>query len=435
MKKKKLENEFKKIKTKIKQFGKQCKHPKNNKFDNIDIYSSFDLKASKEKKMFNTNIKIKYDKIKNDGYYTERLRLYPTKKQKIILDVWCNCYIFMYNEVIKYIKKCRFLHLKCLLNLGKLKKRMANEKMKIIKWSIKKHAKIQSHCLDYAINDALNNHKSKITNFKKGNIKYFTSRYIKLNKHTKIFKLEKSSFAKSGFCVSVLGNKMKCCIKNMNFVSQINTVAIIQKKYNIFYLLLKHKQVTTNKNRNNKVASIDLGIRRYGTIYANDCIIKFGTMQEEIKHKLEQIDNIKSKEINIKNKNRVVRKKYEKIRNRINDFKWKVIDYLTKNFKTVIIGNLSTKDTGESNKLNKMTKRIGNLYSFFDFKQKLQYKCKHTTTNYKEVDEAYTSKCCCSCGEYNEKLGAKKIFVCEHCNLEIDRDVNGATNILLKSIQ
>ena len=47
--------------------------------------------------------------------------------------------------------------------------------------------------------------------------------------------------------------------------------------------------------------------------------------------------------------------------------------------------------------------------------------------------EEYTSKTCSKCGEINEKLGGKKIFKCEKCQLQIDRDFNGAINILLKN--
>lgn len=48
------------------------------------------------------------------------------------------------------------------------------------------------------------------------------------------------------------------------------------------------------------------------------------------------------------------------------------------------------------------------------------------------VDESYTSKTCGRCGNLNNKLGGNKIYKCTNCNLVIDRDINGARNILLK---
>ena len=48
------------------------------------------------------------------------------------------------------------------------------------------------------------------------------------------------------------------------------------------------------------------------------------------------------------------------------------------------------------------------------------------------VDEAYTSKTCGMCGHIHQSLGGNKVFRCPHCSFEIDRDVNGARNILLR---
>jgi putative transposase len=71
--------------------------------------------------------------------------------------------------------------------------------------------------------------------------------------------------------------------------------------------------------------------------------------------------------------------------------------------------------------------------SFYLFKQRLQEKANFYRTKILIKSEAYTSKTCTNCGELNNSLGSKKIFECKKCNLVIDRDVNGARNILLKN--
>jgi putative transposase len=40
------------------------------------------------------------------------------------------------------------------------------------------------------------------------------------------------------------------------------------------------------------------------------------------------------------------------------------------------------------------------------------------------VDERYTSKICSKCGNLKEDLGGNKIYKCNECKMEIDRDVN-----------
>jgi putative transposase len=49
------------------------------------------------------------------------------------------------------------------------------------------------------------------------------------------------------------------------------------------------------------------------------------------------------------------------------------------------------------------------------------------------VDESYTSKTCGKCGTLNENLKSKKVFKCNECDLLIDRDINGARNILIRT--
>jgi len=85
--------------------------------------------------------------------------------------------------------------------------------------------------------------------------------------------------------------------------------------------------------------------------------------------------------------------------------------------------------------MNKMVKRVGNSLSLYKFKQKLQYKCLLKNVKYKEVDESHTSKLCSNCGvEYKWNLQGKKIYECNYCGLHMDRDINGAKNIMIKSI-
>ena len=81
-----------------------------------------------------------------------------------------------------------------------------------------------------------------------------------------------------------------------------------------------------------------------------------------------------------------------------------------------------------------MTKRIAHKLKFYKFKQRLEYKCESTKTEYKEIDESYTSKMCSKCGYLKEDLGSSKIYNCDNCKIIIDRDINGARGILIKSL-
>ena len=49
-----------------------------------------------------------------------------------------------------------------------------------------------------------------------------------------------------------------------------------------------------------------------------------------------------------------------------------------------------------------------------------------------DTTEEYTSKTCSVCGYLKLNLGGNKVFKCDRCQAIIDRDINGARNILIK---
>jgi transposase len=66
-------------------------------------------------------------------------------------------------------------------------------------------------------------------------------------------------------------------------------------------------------------------------------------------------------------------------------------------------------------------------------KQKLSWKC--NVYNKKIiVDESFTSCTCTNCGIINNTK-CKENLKCIKCNLEIDRDVAGSINILIKTLK
>ncbi len=82
-------------------------------------------------------------------------------------------------------------------------------------------------------------------------------------------------------------------------------------------------------------------------------------------------------------------------------------------------------------KINKTTVKGMSSLSHYKFQCRLQHKAKQYGTNIIVATEEYTSKTCGKCGEIDEKLGSKKVFNCKKCKYKIDRDYNGARNLLI----
>jgi len=85
-------------------------------------------------------------------------------------------------------------------------------------------------------------------------------------------------------------------------------------------------------------------------------------------------------------------------------------------------------------KISRKTKRLLYLFSFFSFKQRLTFACKYYNKTLCIVNESYTSKTCTECGELNDVQGSEE-YHCNVCGLDVDRDVNGSRNILIKNLR
>ena len=191
----------------------------------------------------------------------------------------------------------------------------------------------------------------------------------------------------------------------------------------------------TNNNQNESYIGLDGGLRTFLTGVSNKNIIEIGTnLCEVIKKDFRKLDKIN----NNKNIPRKIKKKYgrrinKRTKNRITDLHWKSINYLTSNYDNIIIGKLSTKSivNKETSVLDSMTKRVALKMAFYQFLERLKFKCQSKNISLQVVNEYLTSKLCSMCSTYNNVEGSK-IYKCSWCNLVIDRDVNGALNISMK---
>lgn len=218
----------------------------------------------------------------------------------------------------------------------------------------------------------------------------------------------------------------------------------IQRKYDKYFLILPvytdkfnelkriYKRERGNENQvssKHPLISLDTGVRTFQTGYALNHTVEIGkediiTMKKLLRNK----DDFQSKDD---------KKNMIKIQNRIsslvNELHWKTIGFLTKNYKCIILPEFPVSQMVRGQKLNKMIKRLMYTYRFYQFKQRLINKCKERGCKLEIVDESFTSKTCGSCGYLHQSLGGNKTYRCPNCEIVIDRDINGARNILIKN--
>ncbi|KAE9007349.1 hypothetical protein PR003_g16664 [Phytophthora rubi] len=71
----------------------------------------------------------------------------------------------------------------------------------------------------------------------------------------------------------------------------------------------------------------------------------------------------------------------------------------------------------------------------YSFSELLRYKMERVGGKMITCEEEYTSKTCSGCGKLKENLGGSEVYKCVFCGAHMDRDLNGAKNILIKNIE
>ena len=79
---------------------------------------------------------------------------------------------------------------------------------------------------------------------------------------------------------------------------------------------------------------------------------------------------------------------------------------------------------------HKLAKAIADM-GFYEFRRQLEYKSKLYGSKLVIVDRFYpSSKTCSNCGEKKDSLLlSERVFCCEKCHYQIDRDLNAAKNL------
>ena len=132
-----------------------------------------------------------------------------------------------------------------------------------------------------------------------------------------------------------------------------------------------------------------------------------------------------------------INKLRRKIRNIKDDFHYKVCKYLCDNYDVILLPKFNV-----SNLVCKATRRINSKsvrqllnFNHSEFRERLLTKSlDYENTSVFICNEAFSSKTCSNCGYINCQLKGKKTYDCPICNLTIDRDINGARNILLRAL-
>ena len=225
---------------------------------------------------------------------------------------------------------------------------------------------------------------------------------------------------------------------------------LLQKINNSYYIIIpvKKEKYVPDSMEQSKMIGLDPGIRKFLTGYGSDGkIIYFGRkhpgkkfvrtmwykeyLDKRLRAPKESVIRSTGQERKyLKIQRRKVQERMDNIRK---DYHHKVANWITNNYDVISIGKLPKNIISKDKHLPSVVKRAYNALSHFKFRCCLEHKAIERGKVYCAINESYTSKTCTNCGQLRE-IGSSETFTCDCCNKLWDRDLNGARNILIKSI-
>lgn len=219
---------------------------------------------------------------------------------------------------------------------------------------------------------------------------------------------------------------------------------LIMTRLGQFYLCipiaLENRQ--ENKLSADRVVALDPGVRTFQTCFDDSgLMIEVGAGDIGRINKLcLHYDDLQSRCTQVNHKRRYRMRKaglriQQKIRNLVDEVHKKLVKWLLDNYSVILLPQFETSRMIKhvNRKISNKTARSMMTWSHFRFRQRLLFKVKeYPLHRVVIVTEEYTSKTCGRCGCQHQKLGSNKTFECPSCRFKIDRDVNGARNILIK---
>lgn len=253
-------------------------------------------------------------------------------------------------------------------------------------------------------------------------------------------------------------------IRQMKLADQLCDMTLVRSKWvNRYWLYIPYKIVVpTTESFPEHLLTIDPGVRTFQTWYRSDG--SFGKNGHEARQRLLMINKKISRLQSILDKmprtsknntkeanNEIMKAKlpleikkrvlFLKKKDWITHCHYESMKELTSQEKTLIllpsfqVQQMITKKERKNGPLSKEVKQSMVDLSFYRFRCRLEhYLEKHheKKCHLKIVTEEYTSKTCGKCGNLKNVSGDK--YNCIKCKVVLDRDVNGARNILLKAI-
>ncbi|NBP00488.1 MAG: transposase [Proteobacteria bacterium] len=353
---------------------------------------------------------------------TRKIKLYPTQQQKQKLKMAFGAARWTYNKCLERIIKAE-----CKVNVKDLRKLCVNNANINDKWLLDTPYDVR----DEALRDL---YKSYQVDFKSG--KAFKKQFRSKKDGFQTIVIHKKHWNHKKGWYGALKTGLKSAEplpKTLYTDSRLQMTSL-----NEFFLVIQTPPQYDNQVREDIVA-LDPGVRTFQTCYSpSGKVTEWGNGDmKNVMRLLKAHDKLQSLCTKVNHSKRyklqkAMKRILKRVRNRIDDIHRKCIKWLLDNHGLILIPVFGVKKMASSKCLQKGTRRALYAWSHFLFRQRLLDKAKsYQKARVLVVDESYTSRTCTRCGCVNSKYSSKS-FLCAKCGLDLDRDINGSRNVLLK---
>lgn len=358
-----------------------------------------------------------------------KYRIYPTKKQTVLLEKTFGCCRFVYNQALA--RK---------IELYQTEKRGISS-FDLIKELVEK--KIEFPWLKEVNSQAL---QASIQNLDMAYTKFFKDKKgfpkfkSKHNNHKSFTNVQNTTIDfdlnKIYFPKFKEGVKVKI---DRKFEGKIKSSTVSKTPSGKYFISILVEENVTNSvppaPEENLTLGIDLGIKDFAT-FSN------GTKIKNPKHLVKQLKKLKRKArqhgkkkkgSNNRDKSRIkLARVYEKISNCRKDFLHKLSKSIVENqdYTSVAMEDLSILNMVKNKKQKAMNRAIYDV-GWYIFKEFLKYKCKRKGKNLLIIGRFDPSSKLCTCGKLKQDLTlSDRVWTCDSCGTTHDRDVLASQNIV-----
>jgi putative transposase len=242
--------------------------------------------------------------------------------------------------------------------------------------------------------------------------------------------------------ISIEGDRVKLPrigwvkLKEVNYlpVGQPQQVSISEKAGRWFISFNVKNDFSIPSVKDGEIVGIDLGINKLATCSDGSVYDNPKSLRKNLK-KLKRVQqDLSRKQKGSKNREKAkkkVQRVHYKILNIRKDALHKATSAIVKTKPCIVV--LEDLNVSGMMKNGKLSRSIQDA-SFYEFRRMMEYKLEWIGSKLLFVDRFYpSSKLCSGCGNKKVELGlSERVYKCEVCGLEIDRDYNASLN--LKSV-